>query len=428
MPALNTSSTVTYGLDAGRKRLVLEEDDSAGLVKTGGVSFVRVFPSSAGARVTAVMGGAQKVGTGISIKITEYVSFSDSVTSGLRYYPVGAVAIQDKKFFRASPVVVYDAQANSLLLDVKAFGICKVSYTSTYDRYRVTHGDSPCRAALTQSTGGDAPTDGTVTYDPVFLVAEADEWDTGSITVSGPPCDGQEGFNSTSDTNRYEPIGLKVEEDEEYKIMQHPQYFNANRTPRGFTLTPQQVFVGGVVSLQYVGGRVRVYPKVAVTLVGVNCAVGSSIFGEGEKAVLQALTFSGSSSVGLDYPPFGSVSLSGKSRAVDLFNNEIDVEFRGPGDYVNEVEWTSANTYRITQGSRQVRKDEIVVVTALGNNTVPCFTFCEVRYVAQYYLYDVLLNFDDRRGWYSPGMVLAYTSDNERGSLDLQPPARGGVV
>lgn len=428
MASLNTSSTVRYGIEGAGKRLVLENDTSPGLVKDPGVSFVRVFPAEAQAKVTAVMGGATKTATNVPITIVDYVSFNGTASASLQYFPIGPVQIDDEKFFKAEPMVAYDADENSLVLDQSAFGIVKITYTAAYDRYRVTHGDSPCLAAQTQTQGGVPPTSTVVNYDPAFLVAEADGWETGSIEVAGPPCEGQDGYNSTAPYSDYNAVGLVLEEDTAYPAKIHPYYFSASKMPLGFTLTPQRVVVDGQTTLRYAGCKVRVYPRIPVNLIGVNCAVSQGSVGQGSLAVLQAHTFSGSQSINLDYPPSGVVSVSGLSAAIDMFNNPVTVQFAKPGDWVNEVVWQNANTFRLAQGARQVRPDEVVTVTTLGNNTIPCFTFCEVQYSADYLLFDVLFNFDEQIGWYAPAMVLAVAADGRRGSLDLRPPARGGVL
>ncbi len=430
---LQTSASVDFGANAGR-RLVMETDSDPTLVKTKGTSYVRVYPSSANAVVTPVMGGATKAATGVPEDVTDYISFSGSSSGGLRYFPTGAVAISDKRFFKSTPAVAYDAASNSLVLDKsEAHGIVKVTYRTYFDRYLVTHGDSPCAAANTQTQGeeaGDTATPATPTYDPAFLVAEADGWETSSMEVAGPPCSQAEnGYANTIQFSDYDPVGIKIETDAIVPPGLYPQYFNASTVPMGFTLQPQTITIGTQAVSLYCGCRVRVYPKVGVTLYGVNCAVGAQVVGSGNKPVLQSLTFSGSQSVNLDYPPSGAVAITTAStNALSLFNENISVAFVGPGGWVNEVEWKSRNTYEVSQGARKVRDDEIVVVTSAGSNTIPCYTFAQAQYTSEYYLYDVLFNWDETLKWYAPAMVLAVAADGRIGHLQIEPPARKGVL
>lgn len=438
MANLRTSTSVGYADAAGgAKRLIIETDSSPSLVPGPGQSFVKVYPSAASPKVVAVMGGVARVAREVTEKVSDYVSFNGSSTASLRYVPVGGVTIEEAKFFQGSPKVVYEAESNSLILSANAYGICRVSYTASFDRFVVSHGDSPCAKARQQTrgsvggSGGDAPTTSDTRdlyYDPAFLVATATGWETASSEISGPPCNqNNQGTSSTIEYNKYEPVGLRLEEDTEFNVGLYPFYFKASGG-LGFTLTPQVVYVGGQAVYLYAGCRVRVYPKASVTLLGVNCAVGSTPVGEGSKPILEALTFSGAQSVGLGYPPSGSVSLAGANEAIDLFGGRVSVSLRGPGDWVNEVEWLNPTTYRVAQGSRQVRQDEVVTASSLGNNTVPCYTFAQAQYAADYYLYDVLFSWDDAIQWYSPAMVLAFDGSGRIGSLELQPPGKGGVL
>jgi|OpeIllAssembly_1097287.scaffolds.fasta_scaffold00006_18 hypothetical protein len=430
MADMKTSAEVGYRHGVAGKQLVLETDDSPSLVPEKGTSYVRVFPTVAAATVTAVMGTARKIGTNIPKKVNEYVSFNGTASSPLRYYPTGSVAVSDAKFFNAKPSVVFEAKSNSLVLDQEAFGIVKVTYTSYYDRYVVGHGDSPCKAAQTIVVGGGEPDTSQPTYDPAYLVATADEWETAALEVSGPPCSqDNEGFSQTAQFNNYEPTGLKIEVDSAIPQGIYPFYFNANNTPLGFTLMPQTVVIGGQSITLYCGCRVRVYPRVPVTLMGVNCAVSTSVVGQGERSCSEAKTFSGSQSESLDYPPAGAVSIYNTSaNALSLFSEDISVMFRGPGEWVNEVVWTSRNTYRLAQGSRMVRPDEIVATTTLGNNTVPCYTFAHVGYTSEYYLFDVLFNFDPKTQWYMDAMVVATDTLGRVTSHAISPPGKGGVL
>lgn len=430
---LNASVVAQYGDGADSKRLTIETDDSPGLVPEPGVSFVRVFPSAANPTVTAVMGGVAKLATNVTLPVVEYVAFNGAAQASLRYAPTGTVSIETKKFFKASPTVVYDEVSNSLILDISAFGIVKISYKAAFDRYKVRHGDSPCRAAKVAYGDGPPPESATAYYDPAFLVAEAVGWETASQEVSGPACDGNKDQSITYTFSKYESSGLALEVDDKFSVQLHPYYFTASSQPQGFSVRPQRlpVLVGGVEKELpvFAGCKVRVYPKTSVTFRGVNCAVSSSPVAEGVKGIRASYTFSGSQSVGLEYPPSGAVSVSSVlSSAVDLFGGEVDVSFRKGGDWVNEVKWLSSGSYELLEGSRRVREDEIVVVTSLGNNTIPCYTFCEAEYTAEYNLFDVLFNWNYDKEWYEKAVVIAFTEDGRMGYLELDPPSGGGVL
>jgi len=249
------------------------------------------------------------------------------------------------------------------------------------------------------------------------------------MEAAGPPCSQSDDSSSTIQFSDYDPVGIKLETDALVPPGLYPYYFNAETTPMGFTLQAQTVVIGNEIVSLYCGCRVRVYPKTSVTLYGVNCAVGMQIVDFGSKPVLQSLTFSGSQAVNLDYPPSGSVSLSSASaNALSLFNENVGVSFKGPGEWVNEVVWKTRNMFELVKNARHVRDDEVVVVTSLGNNTIPCYTFAQAQYTSEYYLYDVLFNWDERLGWYAPAMVLAVASDGRIGHLSIEPPAKRGVL
>jgi len=429
MSGLQTSTTVSFNDGAGR-RLTLETDSDVSLPKIKGTSYTRVFPSFAAPSITAVMGTATRLASSIPLEVVDYVSFSNSDSSSLQYYPGTAVIIESARFFQASPVVVYDSGSNSLILDKACHGIVKVTYTTYYDRYKVEHGDAPCKAASVETKGDGTTGNKQANYDPAFLVATASGWESASQEISGPPCNqGDEGLNRTVQFSDYDPVGIKLEVDAAMPAGLYPQYFTADNAPMGFTLQPQVVFLGGMPIELFCGCRIRVYPKAGVTLRGVNCAVGMQVVGQGTKPVLEALTFSNSQSTNLQYPPSSEVSLYSTSiNAISTFGDGISVQFIGPGGWCNEVVWKSRTTYEMVKGARKVNTDEVVVATAIGSNTIPCTTFCQAEYTSDYYLYDVLFNFDTKTGWYAPAMILAYDSSGKMGSLSIEPPPKGGVL
>ena len=430
--SLQTSTTVGFNESSSGRRLVLETDSSVSLTKIKGTSYVRVFPSSAKAKLTAVMGVIGSLVKNMPEEVIDYVSFNGGVSASLKY-PTTACVIEMSKFLKATPVVVYHEESNSLIIDQPAYGIVKVRYTAYFDRYIVTHGNSPCIEAYTQRVS--TPLTPVVakaqpTYDPAFIVAEATDWEMASMEVSGPACEqNNSGYIEPIQFSDYEALGIKLEVDAGMPVSLYPYYFSADTVPLGFTLRPQNVEINGQSIKLYCGCRIRVYPRVPVTLSGVNCAVGSSIVGTGTKPLREAVTFNGSFSNNVQYPPSGAVTVQGTSvNAVSIFGDTVEVAFKKPGDWVNEVKWQDRNTYDTVQSSRSVRPEEIVVVTSSGNNTIPCYTFCEAQYSSDYYLYDVLLTWDFQLHWYAPAMVLATDGNGKIGYLPLDPPAKGGVL
>lgn len=422
------STTVGFSEDSKAKRLVLENDNSIGLLETLGATYVRVFPSSAHPKVTAVVGLCTKLATNLPLEVVDYVSFNGSSSSSLKYEPGSTVSISEAHFYKANPTVAYDVDTNSVVLSQEAHGLVKVSYTAYFDRYIVSHGDAPCKAASTQTMGGVPPVrKDSPNYETAFLVAEAAYYEMASLEVTGPACFVDKANDHQYDN--YEAVGLRLETDVAIPPGIYPFYFNTNDTPLGFTLRPQVAVIGGIYYELYCGCRVRVYPAVPVTISGVNCSVSSTSVGRGSKPVRQAISFSGAQSANLEYPPEGKVQIVQVSaNALSVFGGKVSVRFAGPGEWVNEVKWLTSTTFEMIQGRRVVRDDEVVVVTALGTNTIPCYTFAEAGYTSDYYLFDVLFNWDAAIGWYGPAMVLAVDGQGRMGSLQINPPAKQGVL
>lgn len=422
------SVTVGFGTEGSLKRLVLESDSSSHDEEGPGESFIRVFPSYAAPKLHAVHGSIALLGRFIPENVEDYVSFSGGSSSELQYPPTGLVKIWWGEFYKAEPSVTYDEATASLVLSEEAYGIVKVTYTAFFDRYSVRHGDAPCKIYIASDDD-----DGTVpNYEPAFVVATSVGYEIASMQVSGPSCShGTDTSNYVQNVEKgdYTSVGLKMEVDFNRQPNMYSIYFNANDTPDGFTLNAPVVTVGGKSITRYCGCRVRIYPKVAgIRFEGVNCAVSSQHVDEGTLDVYEALTFTGQQSVNLSYPPSTKVTLSRDIRdAATNFGNFVSVTLAGPGDRVNEVEWESSTRYKRVQSRRMVRPDEVVTVTK-GNITVPCYTWASARYQSDYYLYDVLFNWDDTSGWYQSAMVLCIDADGTLGYLQLEPPAKGGIL
>lgn len=424
---LKTSASTRFTTEVLGRRLVLEVDNDSTLIRGAGESFVKVFPSAADPVIHAVMGSANAAGSNIPERVVDYVSFNNSASAALRYPPNGSVSIQERRFFESAPVVAYNSERNALVLDQEAFGIVKVSYTAHFDRYKVRHGGTPCESPQTQ--GGTPPEPAaTEHYDPAFLVAVADTWETASLTVSGPPCEtATTNYLESNEFSDYEEAGLVIEVDPILSPGLYPEYFTTN-VPNNFQLVPQYYNLRGTQVKTYAGCRIRVYPQASgLSVVGVNCGVSGSHVEAKLKPVYRALVFSGKHSVGLPYPVQGSITVVGGTQAVDLFGNTVNVTFRRPGETVNEVVWLDSNTFRLV-GARTVRDDEVVVVTSSGNNTIPCYTFARAQYMSPYYAYNVSFNWDNGLGWYAAAQVIVSAPDGRQGSLEIDSPSKGGIL
>lgn len=427
---LDTSASVSFD-GSPNLRLLLEEDSDSSLPKTKGRTYIRVYPSIAQPVVRAIKGTIAKLATNIPAEITDYVSFSGSASASLKYSAADGAKISEPAFFQSTPAITYDEASNSIILDRVAHGICKVEYTTYYDRYIVSHGDAPCLAATTQSEG-DTKVESTeqASYDPAFLVATAEGWEMASQQVSGPPCDqGESGLNDTQPYSDYEAVGLRVEEDVGVPVGFHAFYLSTSTHPQGINLRPRYTEINGIEWAMTCGCRFRVYPRGNVTILGVNCSVSTTPRSSGSKPILQSLTFSGAQSVNLDYPPTSEVTLTQTGlNAISTFGESVEVAFRGPGDWVNEVVWKDKNTYDLAQGARDVRADEVVVVTSLGSNTIPCYTFAQAQYTSDYDVYEMVFNYNSDVGWYEPAMILVTDNVGRIGTLQLNPPSPGGVL
>ena len=435
---INTHTEVQFSGGSNVKRLVLEEDRSEGLEPGDSETFVRLIPSEAMATVTAVVGGAAKWGSGIPETIDEQLLVSGSAVS-LRYYPSGPVRILYAKFLRANPVIVYDPDTNSMTFDSDVVGLIRIQYRILFDRYKVTHWATACGSGLYRSatpahteatryfvSGSDTESSTTPTHDSAMLVAEATGWERALLEVSGPPCPPDTSTITVSRRNRYSPPGLRLEEDAIIGSGIYPFHFSTDRESSGFSLYPQLVTIGDSTVALYAGAKIRVYGGTPSIVRGVNCAVSSQSVGSGNKPVLQSFSFSGSHSQNLDYVPRSGVSVQGPTEAVSIFGYTEIVSFRTAGDRVKEVEWETRNHFKVLEHSRVVNEDEVVVVDS-ANRTIPCYAFCQAEYSADYQLIDMLFTWDSRLNWYGPAMVYIESFDGRSGSIELQPPSRGGI-
>ena len=57
-----------------------------------------------------------------------------------------------------------------------------------------------------------------------------------------------------------------------------------------------------------------------------------------------------------------------------------------------------------------------------------CYTFAHVGYTSEYYLFDVLFNFDPKTQWYMDAMVVATDTLGRVTSHAISPPGKGGVL
>jgi hypothetical protein len=419
----------------------MEGDSDEVLQEIEGVSYIRVYPSYALPEVTAVLGSVVRIGSNLPEYVTEFLTFDNSDKAELRLPPVGAVSVELYSFFKTTTTAVYDPTDDSIVLGKLATGIVKVTYTAFFDRFKVTHGGNPCSSTLTANFSNEAYTllskavpgedkedPRLPSYDPAFLVGEGTGFQLTTMLVSGPTCEDDSADDLTSSVTMgdYRAVGIKIETDAEVPPGLYPDYFSSNKFPRGFVLQAQPSTINGFTVTNYVGCRIRVYPKSAVTLESTSASVSASSTGSGTRACLQSLTFSGSQSTNLEYPPSSTLALSGGGSALTNYGNFADVTLRGPGEWVNEVEWIDSGRFR-HKGNRKVRPDE-VVVTSSGRNTLPAYTFGQARYTSDYLLYDVLFDWDPETEWYLPCMVLATDSKGNIGHIQIEPPSRGGIL
>ena len=444
--ALNASSTVGFAAGGG-KSLSIEEDNSPALELEDNESAIRVYPAVASAKVTLVFGKSiRKAGTGIAESIEEFLTFSGGNAVAPSKAPIGLVTITLQKFHKVSVAVWWDPDSGHVRASSPAYGIVKVRYTTAYDRYIAVHNQGTCIIPTDGDGGGLGGSGGGIlgfgggsvedeedttdrALEPVYVVAEATGYEPADAMLSGPGCNGATD-NPTGDANPYRlgkvPYSFVIESDPKTPVGVYST--NHNWNSGGFSISPHIWTRGAEAFMGYVGTVLRIYPADEVSSIQVINGNGQeSYLPGGTRQVAEVLSFSGSHNANLGYIPNSSISVTRSARAISLFNQEITVYFRQPGERVMEVEWIGPSTYRFIR-AYTVRDDEVVTTTFTGA-LIPCTTVCSAIYASDYMRYDVTLDQDSESELFLPASVFVRNSRGDRmSSYQIDPPGINGVL
>lgn len=175
------------------------------------------------------------------------------------------------------------------------------------------------------------------------------------------------------------------------------------------------------------GGSIRLYP--AGTLANIS-AEGGSVrrkYQDRELSVKENVTFNGSSSTSLKYPPINKAGSIGEYiEVVNAVGNPVTVSLATAGDKVYLASFSDDGTYELV-GVRNVENDEVVAVNSAGI-AIPIWGTATVGYSTSYELlhyvppttHGIKRTFTDS--------VLTAKIDNRVATLKIDPPALGGSL
>ena len=177
--------------------------------------------------------------------------------------------------------------------------------------------------------------------------------------------------------------------------------------------------------------QIRVYPGNSSIEVNVNTGVLRPNKAQTyTRTVKETLTFNGSSSANLYYPPSGASIGAKKVSAsfVDQWGRNFDPDIRVFGDNITAVDWESKNNYR-NPTKRAVFRDEVCIADMFGN-AIPCYGAIEVTYVTSYWRAEYSFDYDWRsRKFNDPSFVAVLRDSNgdQTSSLTLSGPTTRGT-
>lgn len=286
---------------------------------------------------------------------------------------------------KVSPSFTFDSSRGQLVASLQVYGVAIVEYETHYDEYLLTLEGAPC----------------SVTYDPIngmsvvggykgstifaFTVANND---SASITISPKECNLGDFAVVSEDSKAVEPsLVLEVDKNHPPRLS---GFDNSNNTVKASC-------------------RIRVIPSIGASVsTSSGRLVPVKVSGDAQKEnVLDAKTFSGSSSINLEYIPSSTPQITTQNQFLDTRGNPIVVSFLTAGDTVIEVDWITSNTYKNPR-RRVVRENEVVAVT-YGNKAIPVYGAIQARYAITYDLYELVFDpvdkLDPYKGWWDAHVV-----------------------
>ncbi len=140
--------------------------------------------------------------------------------------------------------------------------------------------------------------------------------------------------------------------------------------------------------------------------------------------ITEGISFSGSQSTSVRYPPIRGISVTAQGNFQSRFAPSFSPRFvTGPG-LVNTVDWIGYQQYRLT-GNRDVQANE-VAVTSGGSILIPSTGLARAKYSTRRTSYTLRWT-RTSTGWFDPVVVLASDVSNRTGTITVNPPTRRGV-
>jgi hypothetical protein len=324
--------------------------------------------------------------SGLSRFTSEFVYFENERFSDLTY--PGAVGAThriignpvDMVGNAVYPDLYYDASKNAIASDISFYGVVLVEYQAPFDLWRARFsGVCPSIESYSAATvvleDGGSPDDDLVYEgrDPMVVYARKDGIVRASLPLDPPPCIIDEESNSFfyMYNEQVELPKLLIEVSSNYPM----RLINDGR------LRPEA------------GCRIYVYPDEGDILVNVSSGeLGMRRTGQARR-VKQLLTFSGTSTQNLIYPPQNTtISVKIISPFIDRWGRSFLPEFKKWGDTIVSVERSGKRTI-VSSGSRAIQRTEIAVADMFGNS-IDCYGAVEVEYVTGFTSYEYRMDFD----------------------------------
>ena len=437
--SLQTSLTVPFGDSAGFKSIQWEIDKDREPPEFH-QEYVRLYPQ--GVPVRFATSGTLLRLSAQTQTIEEVVVFSGTNETALNY-PEGAfISLQQFGLFYGmdgNPTTTsyaFDKVRNLIESTKPGYGAVIVTYTVNYTLFLYTFGGGPCPGSITDPYSGPTtfppaftPTPpyslpGTSTpsttpeprspFDHAVLVAiDPLRGATATQEMTPPECERQEFFVNKGQEANLPTCDLVIDPDFPERI----RWLETEDVNDSYPI--------------WAGCRVRLIPATTNATVRANWpdSTVKEISKNHTQYVEQALSFSGSTSVNLDFQPKGSIGVIKRGTYRNKYGDSELVYFRGPGEKVTEVEWTGPNSYRNPR-TRYVGADELVCVNSWGR-ALEIFGLVDVTYTYSYDLYDVSIPYDSKEEKFRKVFLTAINEDDPQnlqpGELEIEPPSLKGT-
>lgn len=436
---ITTSLTVGYGESSNAK--ILWESDPRREAPEFYQEYLRLYPIGVPSYFTN-SGNLGKLSNQTET-VDDIAVFSGTSEVSLRYPESFIVGMQlvgkfyDMEGNPTTSTFAFDASRNLITSSKPGYGALEIRVQVNYTLFLFTFAGGPCPGMLlppyipptlfggssaystsggSTGTGVSAATtaDEKSPFDPAVVVAiDSNRKATATIRLNPPECERQEFYVDKGDEAELPRVTIEVD----------PRY------PEGVEFSTTQK-ADNTIPLWW-GCGLRVIPKSSKIDVDVNlpdATLKRDTTKESTQYVEDNLLFSGSTSRNLKYHPMGSLAITKRGIYRNKWGETELVSFRGPGEKVTEVEWTSKNSYRNPR-QRYVGPNELVAVDSWGK-AKEIFGVVDVSYSYDFLFYRLRVPYINGTRELRSAFVTAINDvaadDQQPGSQRVVPPSLEG--